>query len=242
MFNNKVKYFLLIFSLVLSVMIFCSCNSKTDGKSDSSSGVQQGSSSKDLYDFSGLASQKYAEIFAGKDPQADYTLRWHYSIDDKEPVNFICCSRKTNSWALKMTPPLFSENNFIVKDKKLIDLYEKDKKYFETDMVKEAESMGFFSYEEFERYVCDIFAGMYYLGSSEEELDGVKMSCDTFFTDKQAKLKFYIGKEGELYAIEPVRNESNERIFMYIDEFSESADDSAFRVPSGYRKEEISDQ
>lgn len=223
-------------------MIFCSCDSKNDGKSGSSSYVKNEVPSKDAYDFSGLASQKYAEVFTGKDPEAIYTLRWHYSKEDKEPVNFICCSRKTNSWALKMTPPLFSENNFIVKDKKLIDLYEKDKKYFETDMVKEAESMGFFSYEEFESYVCDIFSGMYYLESSEEELDGVKMSCDTFFTDKQAKLKFYIGKEGELYAIEPVRNESNERLFMYIDEFSESVDDGVFRIPSGYKKEEISDK
>ncbi len=242
MINNKVKYVLMIILLICSGMIFCSCDSKKADQSDPVSSADTEEPSRDVYDFSGLASQKYAEIFSRTDPETVYTLKWHYSTEDKDLINYICCDGKKGSWALKLTPPLFSENNFIVKDKKLIDLYENDKKYFETDMIEEAQSMGFFSYDEFESYVCDIFAGMYYLSSSEEDIDGRKMNCDTYFTNKQVKIKLCIDTDGELYAMQPVMDESDEKIYMYIDEFSENSDDSVFNIPSDYKKEVQEDE
>lgn len=232
----------MIFSLICSAVILCSCDSKKADQSDPVSSADTEESSGDVYDFSGLASQKYADIFSRTDPETVYTLKWHYSTEDKDLINYICCDGKKGLWAMKLTPPLFSENNFIVKDKKLIDLYENDKKYFETDMIEEAQSMGFFSYDEFESYVCDIFAGMYYLSSSEEDIDGRKMNCDTYFTNKQVKIKLCIDKDGELYAMEPVRNEGDEKIYMYIDEFSEDVDDSVFNIPSDYKKEVQEDE
>lgn len=231
---KNTKKFLLLLSLIFSVFLFSSC----DSKKNTSDEAKSESSSVNKYDFAGLDSQKYAEIFSRKDPDTKYTLKWHYSGNNDEAVNYICYNGKKGFWALKMTPPLFSDNNFIVKDKKLIDLYEKEKKYLETDMDKEAESLGYFSYEYFENYVCDIFSGMYYLGSGEDEIDGKQMKYDSFFTDKQVKLKLYTDDDGKLNIIEPVREENSERIFMYIDEFSDDVKDEVFNIPSDYSKEE----
>lgn len=185
-------------------------------------------------DFSGLKSGKYAEAFAQQHEGTGYTLKWSYGEGHEDkPQNYIVFDGSDDSYALCLSQPAFNRNKFFVKDQTLYDVYDDDKDYTKTDMNQMAFEMGYLNADDFRHYVCDIFAGLIYLGSEKEEINGKEYDYDAYYTDKQIELRLYTDKNGELYAMKSISG-YNEPCIMYVDEYSETCDRTYFEIPEGY--------
>ncbi len=247
--SQKVVMAFLMFA-VLAMGVSCDKEeTKTDSTSQSTQSAQTEQSSatdgdtkyipsdrEDKYDFTGLASQKYAEVFAQKEPDTKYTLKWSYGegYEDKE-INYICCDKEQSRYSLKMTQPLFNDAEFIIKDHMMYDIYHDDKTYVETDLSQTAMEFGYLTIAEFESYAADIFAGLYYLGSGVKTIDGKEYNFDAYFTTKQVEMWFILNENNELYAIEPIYDYNKDK-YMYIEEFSTVYDENVYEIPDGYTK------
>lgn len=222
-----------VFVFMTSLLMLCSCGS---GKADreSTETVKQNETIADRKDFSALRSGKYAAVFAQQDKEKGYTLRWSYgSGNEDKPQNYITYDGSDGSYALCLSQPAFNRNKFFVRDHTMYDIYDDDRDYYRTDMNRMATEYGYFSADEFEKYACDIFSGLYYLGSGEEEADGKTLAYDAYFTDKQMEIRLYTNENGELTAMKSVPSDA-EPVMMYIDEFTQKADRSLFEIPEGY--------
>ena len=225
-----------ILSLIAVSFVSCSNSNSADKKnaSESSSAVN---TEKLPNDFSGLASQKYADAFAQKNNNIKYTLKWSYKGEDTDKeTNYICYDGTTESYSINMTRPLFNDAKFIIKDHKMYDIYDESSTYVITDMSKTAMEYGYLNVQDFESYAADIFAGLLYLGSGTDEIDGVRYNYDAFSTDKSVELRFFMSDNYELYAIE-AKYDNNEDTYMFIDEFSEQCPENIFEIPSEYTED-----
>ena len=225
-----------IISLIAASSVSCSNSNSVDKKNESepSSAVTTKRLSND---FSGIASQKYADTFAHKNNNTKYTLKWSYKGEDADKeTNYICYDGTTESYSINMTRPLFNDAKFIVKDHKMYDIYDESSTYVITDMSKAAMEYGYLTVEDFESYAADIFAGLSYLGSGTDKIDGVSYNYDAFSTDKSVELRFFMTDNDELYAIE-AKYDNNEDAYMFIDEFSEQCPENIFEIPSGYTED-----
>lgn len=242
------KLFKLITTCLLTASILCSCkgsDNKSSSQSSSSETSQSQSSAsttaadKQKYDFSKLASGKYAEVFAQQKSGTKYTLRWKYEGEyaDKE-INYIYCDASKGRYALNITRPLFNEMKFILKDHTMYDIYDADKQYAQTDMTEMARESGYIVLDEFERYASDIFWGMYYLGTDKETVDGKEYTYDAYYTTSQVELRLLTDNDGDLFAIKAIHDGSDDA-YMFIEEFKEDCPEDVFEIPDNYtqRKE-----
>lgn len=236
-----------------ALILMCSCGSSdktavNDGSSSAQNNIQTSEnavttsvtsyvpagSQTDKTDFSGLKSGKYAEAFAQQHEGTGYTLKWSYGEGHEDkPQNYIVFDGSDDSYALCLSQPAFNRNKFFVKDQTLYDVYDDDKDYTKTDMNQMAFEMGYLNADDFRHYVCDIFAGLIYLGSEREEINGKEYDYDAYYTDKQIELRLYTDENGELYAIKSISG-YNEPCIMYVDEYSETCDRTYFEIPEGY--------
>ncbi len=225
-----------VLSVMTAISVSCSNSNSADKKNDSGSSAAV-STERSKKDFSGLASQKYADILARKNSGTKYTLKWSYNGEyaDKE-TNYICYDGTTESYSINMTRPLFNEAKFIVKDHKMYDIYDESSTYAVTDMANAAMEHGYLTVQDFESYAADIFAGLWYLGSGTDEIDGKSYNYDAFYTDKAVELRFFMTDDNVLYAIE-ASYDSYKGTYMFIDEFSEQCPENIFEIPSGYTEE-----
>lgn len=231
-----------IYILLLSAAFLVSlsgCTKGQDSSADSAGSQNQTTQTTDKgYDFTGLDSQKYAELFAHKQSGSQYTLKWSYDkkYENKE-INYICYDGTSGNYSLYMTQPLFNNVKFILKDHKIYDIYDERKTYSVTDVKQTAMEYGYMTTEEFESYAADIFAGLKFLGSGTDKPDGSEKEYkyDAFTTSKGVELLFLTDDNGELYAIR-ADYDDNDTAYMYIEELTESVDASVFEIPSGYKE------
>lgn len=252
MLFNKAQKIVMVFLITAILTMGVSCDkkeTKTDSTSQNTQSEATNQSSdtesdskyiasdrEDKFDFTGLASQKYADVFAQKDKSVSYALKWSYGegYEDKG-INYIYCDPEKSYYSINMTQPLFNNSKFILKDHVIYDIYDDSKVYAETDMYKAAMENGYLTISEFESFAADIFAGLYYLGSGTKTIDGKEYDFDAYFTTKQVELWFILDENGELYAIEPIFDYHKDE-YMYIEDFSTEYDENVYEIPEGYEK------
>ncbi|MDO5560654.1 MAG: hypothetical protein Q4F95_13820 [Oscillospiraceae bacterium] len=229
-----------IFVLILSSLVLFSLQGCSEDKSSGSAGSLSTAASDDSgYDYSGLESQKYAELFTHKDRDSQYSLKWSYDKKyDDTGINYICYDGKSGSYSINLTQPLFNNVKFILKDHKIYDIYDNSKTYITTDAKQSAMEFGYLTIDEFESYAADIFAGLKYLGSGKDKPadESLEYNYDAYYTSKGVELWFLLNDDKSLYAIR-AEYDDNETAYMYIEELKESVDEDVFNIPDGYKED-----
>ncbi len=240
------KLLKLISSCLLIASILCSCKTSDDKSSVSEpeTSVSQsevfGTASSDnseKYNFSKLASGKYAEVFSQQKKDTKYTLKWKYDGEyaDKE-TNYIYCDASKGSCSINITRPLFNEMKFILKDHMMYDIYDTQKQYVSINMTDMARENGYIVLGEFERYASDIFWGMFYLGTDTETVNGKEYTYDAYYTTSQVELRLLTDDRGNLFAIKAI-HDGNDDAYMFIEEFTEDCPEGVFELPDGYTED-----
>ena len=244
---KKMKFSKLMISCILTASMLCSCKTSDDKNSSQNSTSEPEQSVSQLetsgttaadnsekYDFSKLASGKYAEVFAQQKAGTKYTLKWKYEGEyaDKE-TNYIYCDASKGRCALNITRPLFNEMKFILKDHTMYDIYDADQEFAQTDMTDMARESGYIVLDEFERYASDIFWGMFYLGTDKETVDGKEYTYDAYYTTSQVELRLLTDDDGKLVAIKAIHDGSDDA-YMFIEEFTEDCPEDVFEIPDKY--------